>query len=69
MIFSIKNGVAALLIATMPLTSIEALTKYPAQVPEFEEVSFVATAYYSPLPNQKYYLRGNYEKEVILNGK
>ena len=37
-------------------------------IPEYEETYLVATAYYSPLPGQKYYLRGNYEKEVILNG-
>ena len=30
--------------------------------------SFVVTAYYSPLPNQNYYLKGNYEDELILNG-
>lgn len=28
---------------------------------------FVVTAYYSPLPNQNAYLRGDYEKEKILN--
>lgn len=30
---------------------------------------FVATAYYSPLPNQDYYLTWNYEDEKILNGQ
>lgn len=34
-----------------------------------KETFFVVTAYYSPLPDQKYYLRGNYEDEVILNGR
>jgi hypothetical protein len=47
----------------------QALTQYPVQAPEFEEVSLVATAYYSPVPGQKYYLRGDYEREVILNGR
>jgi len=28
---------------------------------------FVVTAYYSPLPNQKHYLTGNYESEIRLN--
>lgn len=28
---------------------------------------FVVTAYYSPLPDQEYYLKGNYEDEVRLN--
>ena len=30
---------------------------------------FVVTAYYSPLPNQQHYLRGNYIDEIILNWK
>ncbi len=34
-----------------------------------EQTFFVVTAYYSPLPWQNYYLRGNYEDEVILNGR
>ena len=33
------------------------------EIPTF----FVVTAYYSPLPNQKYYLKWNFEDEVILN--
>ncbi len=33
-----------------------------------EEREFVVTAYYSPLPNQSFYLRGNYEAEKRLNG-
>lgn len=31
-----------------------------------EDDYFVVTAYYSPLPNQKYYMRGNFENEKIL---
>jgi hypothetical protein len=30
---------------------------------------FVVTAYYSPLPNQKNYLKGNYKDEIRLNGR
>ena len=30
---------------------------------------FVVTAYYSPLPDQEYYITGNYEDELRLNGK
>lgn len=30
---------------------------------------FIVTAYYSPLPNQEYYITGNYEDELILNWK
>ena len=29
---------------------------------------FIITAYYSPLPNQNFYLKGNYDAERILNG-
>ncbi|MDD3646567.1 MAG: peptidoglycan-binding protein [Candidatus Gracilibacteria bacterium] len=36
---------------------------------ESEENYFIVTAYYSPLPNQKAYLKGNYEAEKILNGE
>jgi hypothetical protein len=28
---------------------------------------FVVTAYYSPLPDQKYYYTGDYESEIKLN--
>ena len=30
---------------------------------------FIVTAYYSPLPNQKSYLKWTYEKEIKLNGR
>jgi len=30
---------------------------------------FIVTAYYSPLPDQEYYITGNYEDEIILNGR
>ena len=30
---------------------------------------FVVTAYYSPLPDQKHYLKGNYKDEIRLNGR
>ena len=33
-----------------------------------ETREFVVTAYYSPMPNQSFYLRGNYEAEKRLNG-
>ncbi|RKW21294.1 hypothetical protein D8B46_07845 [Candidatus Gracilibacteria bacterium] len=32
------------------------------------EKYFIVTAYYSPLPNQEYYMRGDFEKEKILQG-
>jgi hypothetical protein len=28
---------------------------------------FIVTAYYSPLPDQKYYYTGDYESEIKLN--
>ncbi len=34
-----------------------------------EDNYFVVTAYYSPLPNQKHYLKWNYEDEKTLNGQ
>ena len=34
----------------------------------WEKRDFIVTAYYSPLPGQTFYLRGNYEAEKILNG-
>lgn len=33
------------------------------------ETYFIVTAYYSPLPNQKKYLKGNYAADIRLNGK
>jgi hypothetical protein len=33
------------------------------------ERDFVVTAYYSPLPGQSFYLKGNYEAEKIMNGE
>ena len=30
--------------------------------------TFIVTAYYSPLPGQSFYLKGNYEAEIRLNG-
>ncbi len=38
-------------------------------VEKIDETYFVVTAYYSPLPGQEYYLKWNYEDEVILNWK
>ncbi|MFA5916827.1 MAG: peptidoglycan-binding protein [Candidatus Gracilibacteria bacterium] len=34
-----------------------------------ETQEFIVTAYYSPLPDQEYYLKGNYEDEIKLNGR
>ena len=36
---------------------------------DFYYQDFLVSAYYSPLPNQTRYLRGNYEAEIRLNGR
>ncbi|EKD30393.1 MAG: hypothetical protein ACD_78C00069G0002 [uncultured bacterium (gcode 4)] len=33
-----------------------------------ENQKFIVTAYYSPLPNQSFYLKGSYEADIRLNG-
>jgi peptidoglycan hydrolase-like protein with peptidoglycan-binding domain/3D (Asp-Asp-Asp) domain-containing protein len=33
-----------------------------------EPKKFIVTAYYSPLPNQSFYLKGSYEADIRLNG-
>jgi|TARA_Y100001960_G_C14623891_1_gene802114 hypothetical protein len=52
------------------ILAIFTLTLFPVQA--FASPStgyFVVTAYYSPLPNQQYYLTGNYKSEIRLNGR
>lgn len=39
---------------------------YAATVGDTQE--FIVTAYYSPLPDQSFYLKGNYDAEKKLNG-
>jgi len=34
-----------------------------------EKRKFLVTAYYSPLPNQSFYVRGSYEADIRLNGR
>jgi len=33
-----------------------------------ENQKFIVTAYYSPLPDQSFYLKGSYEADIRLNG-
>lgn len=40
-----------------------------ASATQGEDSYFVVTAYYSPLPNQEYYITGDYQKELRLNGQ
>lgn len=39
-----------------------------ASYPEAEKRVFMISAYYSPLPNQNFYIRGSYEADKKLNG-
>lgn len=41
----------------------------PVQNLQADNNYFIVTAYYSPLPDQKYYITGSYESEIRLNGK
>lgn len=44
-------------------------TLVPLEAYADDDGYFIVTAYYSPLPNQQYYLKGNYEAEIRLNGQ
>jgi len=46
-----------------------ALSLYPLASAEENNNYFVVTAYYSPLPDQEYYITGDYKKELRLNGQ
>lgn len=39
------------------------------KIKPIEKIDLVITWYYSPLPNQKKYITGSYEKEIALNGE
>jgi hypothetical protein len=43
------------------------IINYPLKAIASNEGYFVVTAYYSPLSDQKYYLKGNYKDEIRLN--
>lgn len=53
-----------LLLLSLLLNSL-AFTYWDSDSPWYKK--YYITAYYSPLPDQKYYLRGNYEDEIKLN--
>ncbi|MDR1987886.1 MAG: hypothetical protein LBQ24_03920 [Candidatus Peribacteria bacterium] len=43
---------------------------FPTELIKADDTNyFVVTAYYSPLVNQEYYLTGDYESEIRLNGR
>ena len=51
------------LLCVLPVES-----SFAANVPSNMTHTFMATAYYSPLPDQETYYRGSYEADVALNG-
>jgi len=54
-------------IISLILLACSGLLLSPNQLNAKENTYFVVTAYYSPLPDQDYYITGNYEDELILN--
>lgn len=62
-----KRFLSALLISNIALQFYSPMIALGQEAKE--ERTFIVTAYYSPLPNQSFYLRGNYEDEIILNGE
>ena len=62
-----KSNIARILIilfVSQPLFAFASVSSAPAMSTD----KFVVTAYYSPLPNQNYYLKGSYEADLALNG-
>jgi len=56
------------------ITLVILLTSFLSYIPVISATKednnyFVVTAYYSPLPDQKYYITGDYQKELRLNGQ
>ena len=51
-------GIVSILLYFTPVVNAEEWNNY-----------FVVTAYYSPLPDQEYYITGDYQKELRLNGQ
>jgi hypothetical protein len=54
-------------ITLLLLISVISLFRYDTYANNNDSDYFIVTAYYSPLPNQKYYLKGNFEAEKRLN--
>ncbi len=50
------------------LILVSLLSLIPKNIDASDSWYFIVTAYYSPLPDQKYYITGNYESEKRLNG-
>lgn len=63
----IRKHISFILAALLFVQSLPSLAFADSQS-DYEEKYLIATAYYSPLPGQSYYLRGSYEADVRLNG-
>lgn len=53
------------LIVVQILSMISSVLVRAAEAPN---KNFIVTAYYSPLPDQSFYLKGSYEADIRLNG-
>lgn len=60
-----KNSIISLII--LQIFSIVS-PAFADAAPSSEKKKFIVTAYYSPLPNQNFYLKGSYEADIRLNG-
>lgn len=70
--FSMKKVLSYIVIFNILFLNLSFFTfqTVKASTPVFSsENYFVVTAYYSPLPNQKYYFKGSYEADMKLNGR
>ncbi len=61
----INKGIVATLLALQILMPVSAFANQASG----EKHMFLVTAYYSPLPDQQFYIRGNYEADIRLNGR
>jgi len=61
----VKN--ISLLLIILQICSIVSPTFADREV-STEKKTFIVTAYYSPLPDQSFYLKGSYEADIRLNG-
>lgn len=51
-----------------PVFSESSTQAFAAETTPQGKTKFIVTAYYSPLPNQSFYLKGSYEADIRLNG-
>ena len=58
----------AILLVSLQLFSLTSPAWADGTTASNEKKKFIVTAYYSPLPDQSFYLRGSYEADLLLNG-